>query len=64
MAGTDCDILTFQDLARTKYLTFLINPMLESLVDGYIALTARPVIAIITVGGCCLELMRATFRLS
>ena len=64
MAGTGCDILTFRDLARTKYLTFLINPMLESLVDGYIALTARPVIAIITVGGCCLELMRATFRLS
>ena len=62
MAGTDCDILTFQDLARTKYLTFLINPMLESLVDGYIALTARPVIAIITVGGFCLELMKATFR--
>ena len=51
MEGTGCDILTFQDLARTKYLTFLINPMLESLVDGYIALTARPVIAIITVGG-------------
>ena len=51
MEGTGGDILTFQDLARTKYLTFLINPMFESLVDGYIALTARLVIAIITVGG-------------
>ena len=50
MEGTGGDLLTFQDLARTN-LSFLINPMFESLVDGYIALTARPVIAIITVGG-------------
>ena len=61
MEGTGSDILSFQDLARTN-LSFLINPMFESLVDGYIALTARSVIAIIRVAGCCLELMKATFR--
>lgn len=50
MAETDCDILISQDLAHSKYLTCLVNPMLGILDDGYIVKTARLVIAIIMVG--------------
>lgn len=36
MAETDCAISISQDLAHSKYLTFLVNPMLGILDDGYI----------------------------
>ena len=36
MAETDCDISISRDLAHSKYLTFLVNPILGILDDGYI----------------------------
>ena len=36
MAETDCDISISRDPVHSKYLTFLVNPMLGIVDDGYI----------------------------